>query len=159
MNAVADGRRGLRRAEDLTPGSLVQSRGDSDTLALPAGTRSVQEPDASVSSTTDAARGHIDELWKSAVQHSVIYDEMVMYLFYACALVYMFDADCWDGCLQLALGNVISALGDEEKKGCHVPYRDSKLTRMLQDSLGGNRFVDSISILINFTPFCNVFSC
>lgn len=32
----------------------------------------------------------------------------------------------------LALGNVISALGDEKKRGAHVPYRDSKLTRMLQ---------------------------
>lgn len=33
----------------------------------------------------------------------------------------------------LALGNVISALGDEQKKGkVHVPYRDSKLTRILQ---------------------------
>ncbi|XP_030649696.1 kinesin family member 4 isoform X2 [Chanos chanos] len=38
----------------------------------------------------------------------------------------------------LALGNVISALGDESKKGTFVPYRDSKLTRLLQDSLGGN---------------------
>ncbi|KAK9112692.1 hypothetical protein Scep_020211 [Stephania cephalantha] len=40
----------------------------------------------------------------------------------------------------LALGNVISALGDEKKRkeGIHVPYRDSKLTRLLQDSLGGN---------------------
>ncbi|KAJ1690013.1 hypothetical protein LUZ63_014168 [Rhynchospora breviuscula] len=40
----------------------------------------------------------------------------------------------------LALGNVISALGDEKKrkKGAFVPYRDSKLTRLLQDSLGGN---------------------
>ncbi|XP_022772889.1 kinesin-like protein KIN-4A [Durio zibethinus] len=40
----------------------------------------------------------------------------------------------------LALGNVISALGDEKKRkeGVHVPYRDSKLTRFLQDSLGGN---------------------
>jgi hypothetical protein len=36
----------------------------------------------------------------------------------------------------LALGNVISALGDERKRGkVHVPYRDSKLTRMLQVSL------------------------
>ncbi|XP_061968892.1 kinesin-like protein KIN-4A isoform X2 [Populus nigra] len=40
----------------------------------------------------------------------------------------------------LALGNVISALGDDKrrKEGVHVPYRDSKLTRLLQDSLGGN---------------------
>lgn len=38
----------------------------------------------------------------------------------------------------LALGNVISALSDPSKKSTHVPYRDSKLTRLLQDSLGGN---------------------
>ncbi|KAJ0039324.1 hypothetical protein NL108_018361 [Boleophthalmus pectinirostris] len=41
-------------------------------------------------------------------------------------------------CGLLALGNVISALGDRTKRSCHVPYRDSKLTRLLQDSLGGN---------------------
>merc|ERR1719506_3684096 len=35
-----------------------------------------------------------------------------------------------------ALGNCISALVDG--KSSHIPYRDSKLTRMLEDSLGGN---------------------
>ena len=42
----------------------------------------------------------------------------------------------------LALGNVINALADEERlaKGgrVHVPYRQSKLTRLLQEALGGN---------------------
>ncbi|KAI8967144.1 hypothetical protein BDF20DRAFT_917810 [Mycotypha africana] len=38
----------------------------------------------------------------------------------------------------LALGNVISALGDDTRRSSHIPYRDSKLTRLLQDSLGGN---------------------
>ena len=36
-----------------------------------------------------------------------------------------------------ALGNVISALTDSKGRQ-HIPYRDSKLTRMLEDSLGGN---------------------
>jgi hypothetical protein len=35
-----------------------------------------------------------------------------------------------------ALGNVISSLVDG--KSTHIPYRDSRLTRLLQDSLGGN---------------------
>ncbi|XP_034232516.1 chromosome-associated kinesin KIF4 [Thrips palmi] len=43
----------------------------------------------------------------------------------------------------LALGNVISALGDGQQRG-YVSYRDSKLTRLLQDSLGGN----SITLMV-----------
>ena len=42
----------------------------------------------------------------------------------------------------LALGNVINALGDDERlnngEKVYVPYRQSKLTRLLQDALGGN---------------------
>lgn len=36
-----------------------------------------------------------------------------------------------------ALGNVIAALTDNKSRN-HIPYRDSKLTRLLEDSLGGN---------------------
>ena len=43
------------------------------------------------------------------------------------SLIYL----CW---LNLA-GNCINALAEGRR---HVPYRDSKLTRLLQDSLGGN---------------------
>lgn len=32
----------------------------------------------------------------------------------------------------LALGNVISALGEEGHQKCYISYRDSKLTRLLQ---------------------------
>jgi hypothetical protein len=35
-----------------------------------------------------------------------------------------------------ALGNVIAALTDPKGR-THIPYRDSKLTRILEDSLGG----------------------
>ena len=46
-----------------------------------------------------------------------------------------------------ALGHVISALS--EKKRGHIPYRDSKLTRLLQDSLGGN----SVTVMLcNASP-------
>merc|ERR1712185_2552 len=36
-----------------------------------------------------------------------------------------------------ALGNVINALSDPKKTG-HIPYRSSKLTHLLEESLGGN---------------------
>jgi kinesin family protein 5 len=37
-----------------------------------------------------------------------------------------------------ALGNVINALTESKGKNNFIPYRDSKLTRILQESLGGN---------------------
>lgn len=46
-----------------------------------------------------------------------------------------------------SLGNVINAL--TEAKIGHVPYRDSKLTRILQESLGGNA---KTSLIINLSP-------
>lgn len=45
------------------------------------------------------------------------------------------------------LGNVINALTDG--KSTHVPYRDSKLTRVLQESLGGN---SRTTLIINCSP-------
>ncbi|GFO08636.1 kinesin-like protein [Plakobranchus ocellatus] len=38
----------------------------------------------------------------------------------------------------LVLGNCISHLGDSKRRLGHIPYRDSKLTKLLADSLGGN---------------------
>ena len=45
------------------------------------------------------------------------------------------------------LGNVINALADGRPS--HIPYRDSKLTRILQESLGGN---SRTSLIINCSP-------
>ncbi|EOA33634.1 hypothetical protein CARUB_v10019796mg [Capsella rubella] len=38
----------------------------------------------------------------------------------------------------MILGNVINKLSDSAKLRAHIPYRDSKLTRILQPALGGN---------------------
>lgn len=46
-----------------------------------------------------------------------------------------------------ALGNVINALTDG--KSTHIPYRDSKLTRILQESLGGN---SRTTLIVNCSP-------
>jgi kinesin family protein 5 len=49
-----------------------------------------------------------------------------------------------------ALGNVINAL--TEAKIGHIPYRDSKLTRILQESLGGNA---KTNLILNCSP-CSI---
>jgi len=54
-----------------------------------------------------------------------------------------------------ALGNCIAALAKESKRQnfgklkSHIPYRDGKLTRLLQESLGGN---SKICILACISP-------
>jgi len=50
----------------------------------------------------------------------------------------------------LALGNCIQALAD--KKAKFVPFRDSKLTRLLEDSLGGN---SKTSLIVTIGPSAN----
>jgi len=52
----------------------------------------------------------------------------------------------------LALANCINALGDKSKKGFFVPFRDSKLTRMLKDSLGGNC---KTVMIVTISPACS----
>ncbi|VDO40976.1 unnamed protein product [Onchocerca flexuosa] len=45
----------------------------------------------------------------------------------------------------LALGNVIASLTDQNASGRHIPYRVTKITRLLQDSLGGNSYTVMIA--------------
>lgn len=48
-----------------------------------------------------------------------------------------------------ALGMVINALTEKNKSNGHIPYRDSKLTRILSESLGGN---SKTSLIITLSP-------
>lgn len=53
----------------------------------------------------------------------------------------------------MELGNVINALVEQSKgkKGVFIPYRNSKLTRVLQESLGGNSITTMVAAL---SPAC-----
>lgn len=48
-------------------------------------------------------------------------------------------------------GNCISSLGDPKKRQGHIPYRDSKLTKLLADSLGGN----GVTLMVSIEPTIN----
>lgn len=54
----------------------------------------------------------------------------------------------------LALANCINALADCTKKQQHVPFRDSKLTRLLKDSLGGH---SKTVMITNVSPAADQF--
>lgn len=74
------------------------------------------------------------EFWKSYI--ALLLAELYKYNFLSYLMISLFF-HCQGIHINkglLALGNVISALGDERKRkeGGHVPYRDSKLTRLLQ---------------------------
>ena len=58
-----------------------------------------------------------------------------------------------------ALGNVIAALAEGKARRPHVPYRDSTLTRLLQDALGGNTRTAVVTrpALYLFVSFCTVY--
>jgi hypothetical protein len=47
------------------------------------------------------------------------------------------------------IGNCISALSDAKKRNGHIPYRDSKLTKLLSKSIGG----DGMTLMV----MCHVF--
>lgn len=50
-----------------------------------------------------------------------------------------------------SIGNCISSLGDPKKRQGHIPYRDSKLTKLLADSLGGN----GVTLMVSMKPTIN----
>lgn len=76
-----------------------------------------------------------------------------------------FTFSCWSGkrleeskkinASLSALGNVIYALTDPQGSRQHIPYRDSKLTRYLEDSLGGNC---KTTIIATISPALDAFA-
>ena len=80
-----------------------------------------------------------------------------MYVYILCNLLYlhMYILLCEYNHLpwllyRVALGNCMSALAEGRS---HIPYRDSKLTRLLQDSLGGG---SRTSIIITIPQVSNM---
>ena len=59
--------------------------------------------------------------------------------------------------LFLLLGNCISSLGDAKRRQGHIPYRDSKLTKLLADSLGGNGVTLMVSYTLILRKFLYIF--
>ena len=68
----------------------------------------------------------------------------------------------------MVLGNCISALSKSGDRKVHIPYRDSKLTKLLADGLSGNgitlmviKYIVYINIFISFKTYsetnCNLF--
>lgn len=43
-------------------------------------------------------------------------------------------------------GYCIASLSDSKKRNGHIPYRDSKLTKLLADSLAGN----GVTLMVNY---------
>lgn len=92
---------------------------------------------------------------------------MYMYLLiYISICIYVYAYICISVCLFVCKYShihificiqVIFALTDE--KQTHVPYRDSKLTRILQDSLGGNSKTVHICIYICIYLYIYICMC
>ncbi|KAE9418901.1 hypothetical protein Angca_008232, partial [Angiostrongylus cantonensis] len=55
----------------------------------------------------------------------------------------------------VVLGRVIRTLSDVNRRGEHIPYRDSKLTHILRDSLGGN---SRTAVIVNVHPDIGYYS-
>lgn len=51
-------------------------------------------------------------------------------------------------------GYCIASLSDPKKRTGHIPYRDSKLTKLLSDSLAGTGVTLMVILSIPFSPIC-----